>query len=76
MAVISSLESTKVSVKLKNYTDGDGKVHTLSVNLGSLDDDRYDDQKAMNIINALESCFDKEIYERLKTEVSRLANDD
>ena len=75
MAVVRELNRVSVAAKLNNGTK-DGKVQTLSLSLGTLNTGRYDDQKAMNIINALESFFDKEIYERLKTEVSRLANDD
>ena len=73
MAVVSRLSSVKVSAKLNNGTQ-DGKVKTISQNLGSLNINRYDDQKAINIVNLLEPCLSKPVYEVQKTEVSRLTN--
>lgn len=75
MAVISNLKSVKVNPKLNNGTK-DGKVKTLSISLGTIDVNRYDNQKAMNIVNALEPCLAKPVYEVIKTEVSKLTNDD
>lgn len=75
MAVISNLTSTKINIMLNNGTK-DGKVKTLTVSLGSLNNDRYDNQKAMNIVNALEACLAKSVYEVIKVETSKLTNDD
>ncbi len=75
MAVISNLNKVSVTAQLNNGTK-DGKVKTLSLSLGSLDVNRYDNQKAMNIVNALEPCLSKSVYEVLKVEVSKLTNDD
>lgn len=73
MAVVSDLTKVSVVVKLNNGTGADGKVKTLSENLGNLDVDTYDDQKAMNITNLLRPCLAKEVYEVQKVEVSILS---
>ena len=73
MAIISRLQSCKVAVLLNNGTQN-GKVKTLSVNLGAINTDRYNDQKAMNIVNLAGNCFDKNIYEVRKTEVSKITD--
>ena len=73
MAVISDLTKVSVVSKLNNGTKEDGKVQTLSLSLGTLDIDRYDDQKAMNIVNLLKPCLSKEVYEVQKVEVSVLS---
>lgn len=73
MAVVSDLTKVSVVAKLNNGTGEDGKVKTLSENLGNLDVDTYEDQKAMNICNLLRPCLAKEIYEIQKVEVSILS---
>ncbi len=73
MAVVSDLTKVSVVTKLNNGTGEDGKVKTLSLNLGSLDVDTYEDQKAMNIVNLLRPCLAKEVYEVQKVEVSILS---
>lgn len=75
MAVVSDLSKVSVAAKLNNGTK-DGKVQTLSLSIGTLNIDRYDDQKAMNIVNLLAPCLAKEIYEVQKTAVSVLSNSD
>ncbi|MBQ7197076.1 MAG: hypothetical protein IJS40_06665 [Synergistaceae bacterium] len=75
MAVVSRLNKISVTAQLNNGTK-DGKVKTLSLSLGTLNTNRYNDQKAMNIVNALEPCLSKSVYEVLKVEVSKLTNDD
>ena len=75
MAVTSDLTKVSVVVKLNNGTTEDDKVKTLSLNLGGLNIDRYEDQKAMNIVNLLTSCLAKDIYEVQKVSVSTLSND-
>ena len=73
MAVVSRLNKVSVAAQLNNGTQ-DGKVKTLSLSLGSLNVSRYDDQKAMNIVNLLEPCLSKPVYEVQKVEVSKLTN--
>ncbi|MBR2207432.1 MAG: hypothetical protein IJ859_01330 [Synergistaceae bacterium] len=75
MAVTSDLTKVSVVVKLNNGTTEDDKVKTLSLNLGGLNIDRYEDQKAMNIVNLLTPCLAKDIYEVQKVAVSTLSND-
>lgn len=74
MAVIASTTSQRVNIQLNNGTV-DGKVRTLNVSLGSLDITGYDDQKAMNVANALEPCFEKNVYRIQKTTVATLSNE-
>ena len=76
MAVVSDLTSVKVTMKLNNGLSEDGKVKTINQTLGSLNVDRYDDQKAMNIVELLEPCLAKEIYETVKNEQSTLSLSD
>ena len=74
MAVTSSLEKVTVTNLLNNGTK-DGKIKTLSVSIGNLNTQHYDDQKAMNICTLLEPCFSKPVLEVKKTAVSRLTEE-
>ena len=71
MAVISDLAKVSVVAKLNNGTK-DGKVQTVSLSIGDLNVDTYEDQKAMNIVNLLSPCLDKDVYEVQKVAVSVL----
>ncbi len=74
MAVSELTLKHSVSVKLNNGTK-DGIVQTVSISLGSLDKDEWDAQKAMNIVDLMEPCLSKSIYEVQKTTTTRLMND-
>ena len=76
MAVISDLTKVSVVAKLNNGMSEDGKVKTLSLSLGTMNVDRYDDQKAINIVELLKPCLAKEVYETQKVEVSTLSISD
>lgn len=71
---VSTLSKVSVNVQLNNGTV-DGKVRTLSVSLGNLDLTRYEDNKAMNIVNLLGQCVAKPVYRVQKTAVSTLTNE-
>ena len=71
MAVESRLNKVTVNMKLNNGTR-DGKVVTLNQSIGSLSITDYDDQKAMNIVDALNPCLAKNVMGATKTEVSDL----
>ena len=71
MAVISDLTKVSVVLKLNNGTVN-GKVQTISLSLGDLNIDTYDKEKAMNIVNLLSPCLDKDVYEVQKVAVSVL----
>ena len=73
MAVISDPAKVSVAVKLNNGTKDD-KVQTINLSIGALNLDSYDDQKAMNIVNLLSPCLDKDVYEVQKVAVSVLKN--
>ena len=76
MAVVADLAKVKVTMKLNDGLRENGSVQTINQSLGSLDVDRYDDQKAMNIVALLKPCFAKEVYETIKTEESVLSTSD
>ena len=71
MAVSTTLEKDSVNIQLNNG-EADGKVKTVSVSLGSLSTQRYDDQKAVNIVNLLRPCLSKPVFAVKKVEVSSL----
>lgn len=74
MAVVSDLTKVSVTPKLNNGTTEEGKLKTLSLSIGELNIDRYDDDKAMNIVNLLRPCIAKDVYEVLKVAVSVLSS--
>jgi len=74
MAVVSDLTKVSVVAKLNNGTSAEGKLKTLSLSIGDLNIDRYDDQKAMNVVNLLRPCLAKDVYEVQKVAVSVLSS--
>ena len=70
-AVQRELTKVRVSALLNNGTK-DGKVQTISLSLGTLNTGRYDDQKAMNIVELLKPCLSKNVLETQETKVSVL----
>ena len=62
MTVVSDLTKVSVVLKLNNGTIN-GKVQTVSFSLGDLNINTYDKEKAMNIVNLLSPCLDKDVYE-------------
>ncbi len=75
MAVVSDLNKVSVALKLNNGTK-DGKVQTVSLSLGTLSKDRYDNQKALNIKSLLAPVLDKPILNVQETKVSLLSDAD
>ena len=75
MAVISDLTKVSVVLKLNNGTVN-GKVQTISLSLGDLNIDTYDKEKAMNIVNLLSPCLDKDVYEVQEIPVNVLNNEE
>lgn len=73
--LVRELNKVSVAIKLDNGTK-DGKVQTLSVSLGSLNTDRYDDQKAMNIVELLKPVLSKDVYNVQETKISILSDDE
>ena len=74
-AVVRSLQKVSVAAKLNNGTH-DGKVQTVNESLPSLDINRYDDQKALNIIELLKPCLAKNVLQTQETKVSLLTAGD
>jgi len=75
MAVVSDLTKVSVVLKLNNGTIN-GKVQTVSLSLGDLNIDTYDKEKAMNIVNLLSTCLDKDVYEIQEIPVNVLNNEE
>ena len=75
MAVVSDLTKVSVVLKLNNGTIN-GKVQTVSLSLGDLNIDTYDKEKAMNIVNLLSPCLDKDVYEIQEIPVNVLNNEE
>ena len=73
MAVVRELDRVSVAAKLNNGTK-DGKVQTLNLSLGTLSTDRYDDQKAMNVVDLLKPVISKDVYTVQETKVSTLSS--
>lgn len=73
--VVSSLVKCTVTAKLNNGMKDD-TVQTVNVSLPTCNIDRYNDQKAMNIVNLLAPCLSKSVYKVTKTEVSDMTNSD
>ena len=73
MAVVRDLNRVSVAAKLNNGTK-DGKVQTLNLSLGTLSTDRYDDQKAMNVVDLLKPVISKDVYTVQETKVSTLSS--
>ena len=75
MAVVSDLTKVSVVLKLTNGTIN-GKVQTVSLSLGDLNINTYDKEKAMNIVNLLSPCLDKDVYEIQEVAVSVLETEE
>ncbi|MBQ7150920.1 MAG: hypothetical protein IJR94_01545 [Synergistaceae bacterium] len=71
MAVTKTRDSIAVNVVLNNGTY-DGKVKTLSVNLGKLSTTNYDADKAMDVVELLEPCLSKELYKVQEVDVNSM----
>jgi len=74
MAVVSDLSLVSVVCKLNNGTTDNGQLKTLDLSLGKMDIDRYDDDKAMAIVNLLRPCLAKDVVEVRKVAVSVLSS--
>ena len=74
MAVNTTLDKIAVKMNLNNGTDSQGKVKTVSQNLGSLNPTNYDAQKVMNIVEGLVPCLTKSIYSVQEVRTSTLTD--
>lgn len=72
-AVVRSLNRVSVVARLNDGTKDD-KVQTKSVSIGSLNIDRYDEQKAINIVELMKPVLSKDVYDVQETKVSILSN--
>lgn len=72
-AVVRSLKTVGVSARLNDGTKDD-KVQTKNISIGSLNIDRYDEQKAINIIELMKPVLSKEVYDVQETKISILSS--
>ena len=75
MAVTTECKKISVAMKLNVGITSAGEVKTVSINLGSLNQNAFNAEKVLNIVESLSNCFDHMIYTTEKTEVSRLSWD-
>ncbi|MBR1487159.1 MAG: hypothetical protein IJ597_07900 [Synergistaceae bacterium] len=79
MAVISEPTKVSVAAKLNNGTK-DGKVQTKNLNIGDLNVGTYEtnattfNEKAMNVVNLLKPCLNKDVYEVQEILINVLRN--
>lgn len=74
MAIENALKIA-VSIKLDDGTNPSGSTKTVSVSLGTLDKDAWDNDKAFAIVEALSPAFEKTIDSVIKTETAQLISD-
>ncbi|MBQ9222102.1 MAG: hypothetical protein IJ587_12725 [Synergistaceae bacterium] len=70
---VSTLKKISVNVKLNNGTDSEGNVRLVSVTLGNLSEENYDNDKALAVVTALAPCLSKTVSSIEKVEVSTLS---
>ena len=73
MAVTLTGKKTSVSMKLNNGTDSEGNVKLVTVNLGNMSEENFDDDKALAVVTALAPCLSKTVSSIEKVEVSTLS---
>lgn len=71
----TTLEKITVGMLLNNGTSSSGAVKTVKVNLGSLNKNTYTDQMALNMVTALNPCFDKTLVRIQKQTTESLTNE-
>lgn len=59
---VESLASLTCDVVLEDGTDSKGNLKTTTTNIGTLDKDGWNGDKALAIIGALEPCLNKTLY--------------
>ena len=75
MAVTERMEKNVARMLLNNGTDTQGNVTTVTVNLGTLSDTGWDAEKAFNIMEAIEACLTKTIYQKQHVLTNRLVEE-
>ena len=70
---VSTLKKISVNVKLNNGTDSEGNVRLVSVTLGNISEENYDNDKALAVVTALAPCLSKTVSSIEKVEVSTLS---
>lgn len=76
MAVTTTKVKDVVQIKLNNgESETTGKVSTLNVNLGTLSESGYTNEKAMVCVNALSVIFTKPLYTTYHVETTELEDD-
>ena len=76
MAVITTLDRTKVTLKLSDGQTATGGVKTVSLPFPSLNKEAFDAEKVMAIADKLNDVLSKTIYRIVKTDDSLLDSDE
>jgi len=58
---VETIKKRTAAVRVENGTDSEGNVKTTTVSLGTLAKDRWDGDKALAIVGALEPCLNNVI---------------
>ena len=67
-----NLQSVKVAMKVNNGTKESGEVKTANINLGSINKNAYNAEKAYAITQAIAPCLEKTLNSVVETKVNTL----
>lgn len=70
---VKTLKKITVSVKLNNGTDSEGNVKLVSVSLGNMSEENFDDDKALAVVTALAPCLAKTVSSIEESDLSTLS---
>lgn len=70
---VKTLKKITVNVKLNNGTDSEGNVKLVSVSLGNMSEENFDDDKALAVVTALAPCLAKTVSSIEESDLSTLS---
>lgn len=70
---VEEIKKRSAAIRIENGTDSEGNVKTTTVSLGTLSKDRWDGDKALAIVGALEPCLNNVITTVETTATSTLS---
>ena len=76
MSAVNTINKIAVNVRVISGQTAQGSNKYLSVSLGTLSKDNYDDDKALAVVTALEPCLQYTIGYVQKTVTSTLEDDE
>lgn len=76
MAIIEHGVKNQATMVLNNGLDASGNITTVNVSLGTLADSGWDAAKAYTIMEAIEACLTKTIYQKRHVYTTELVEDE